>query len=174
MIRTCIAILALVSVAPAFARSAPVRHKIVLETDPGFCMGDCDRYTLTVTDDGAARLKVYHNSSVVRRKTIRLSQAQYQRFSDKLGRFRPVGDRFLIGPEQCDGFATDLGGYHVTWTGDGPQSRLVLNDGCGGKEFVPMREVLAGAATSLGFAELPGASSGVVASTVIEPPSANR
>lgn len=160
--------LALGLASAAVAGDRPPPHSIVLETEPGFCMGHCDWYRLTVTVDGEARLKVYHNDEVVRRKHVHLMPVQYAAFRDRLAPFRPIGDRFLQEPEQCDGFATDMGGYRVSWNDEGPAGRLVLNDGCGGKQFVAMREALAGAAASLGFKNLPGSSSDVVASTVME------
>jgi len=162
------------ALASAVARDRPPPHSIVLETEPGFCMGHCDWYRLTVTADGKTKLQVFHNDEVVRSKRIRLTAAQYTAFRDRLAPFRPVGDRFLQEPQQCDGFATDLGGYRVTWTDEGPPARLVLNDGCGGKQFVPMREALESAAAGLGFEDLPGSSSGVVASTVMEMPTADH
>ena len=158
----------------AAARDQLPPHSIVLETEPGFCMGHCDWYRLTVTIDGKARLRVYHNDEIVHRKQVRLTQEQYAAFRDRLAPFRPVSDRFLQQPQQCDGFATDLGGYRVSWTDEGPPVRLVLNDGCGGKQFVTMRKALAGAAASLGFKNLPDSSSGVMASTVIETSSADH
>lgn len=145
-------------------------ERIQIETDGGFCMGDCNWYRLQVTSDGTALVRVYHNNILLRTQRRRLTADAFAAFEARLAAYRPVGDNFIHDDaEHCEQFATDLGGYHVQWEGRGPKGRLILNDGCIGRSVEAMRAALAGAAASLGFDRLPGTSGSAVASTVVAP-----
>jgi hypothetical protein len=158
----------LAGTAPVIERAEPER--IQIETDAGYCWGDCDWYRIEVRSNGKATVWVYHNEDLVRRRWRTLTPQEFAAFEARLAPYRPVGDLFIDDDrDHCEKVATDMGGYHVQWDGRGSRSRLALNDGCIGKAVEPMRAALDSAVNSLGFHYLPGASANVMATTMMPP-----
>ena len=152
---------------PALPKT-PNGELIEIQTDAGFCNGHCDEFDIRVSSNGRGIVRVHHNAEITWFKAFRLTSAQFRSFHERLAPYRPVGDRFYIQPEACDRFATDLGGYHVTWSGAGPAGRLNVNDGCIGKDADAARAAVRAAVAMLGLKQLPDPSGGVVASTVMK------
>lgn len=165
-----VALLLAGSAASALSIERAEAERITIETDAGFCMGDCNWYRIEVRSDGMATVWVYHNQDLLRRRWRKLTVEEFAAFEARLAPWRPAGDQFIYDDrDHCEQVATDMGGYHVQWDGRGARSRLVLNDGCIGKAVEPTRAALRGAVSSLGFHYLPGASAGVAASTMMPP-----
>lgn len=148
---------------------APDGELISVVTDAGYCMGNCTWFDIKLSSDGRGLLRVHHNNEVLRFHAFRLTPDAYRAFRDAVAPYRPVGDNFDLyaDPEHCDQFATDLGGYHLSWDGGGPPGRLVVNDGCISKEAEAARTAIRSAVAKLGLKNLPEPSGGVMASTLM-------
>jgi hypothetical protein len=146
---------------------APDAELISVETDAGFCMGDCNRFDIRISSNGRGLLRLHHNDEVSRFQAFRLTPGAYRAFRDAIAPYRPVGDKLYQEPAVCDQFATDLGGYHLSWLGGGAPGRLAVNDGCFSKGADAARSAIRAAVATLKLKNLPDPSQGVAASTLM-------
>ena len=57
---------------------------IEIQTDAGFCNGNCDGFDIRVSSNGRGILRVYHNEETTRFKGFRLSATQFRAFREQL------------------------------------------------------------------------------------------
>ncbi|MFA5963201.1 MAG: hypothetical protein WC804_04200 [Sphingomonas sp.] len=149
-------------------KAPPNGGLITYWTEPGFCMGACPTFHLTVNSDGKGRLRHFDGrGELLGMRPIHVSRGQYEAFEMSLAPYRPVGEKIWYDAPPCKGLMSDQGQIHIQWDGQGRSDRLVFNLGCEVGDGNAMWNALDHAPQLLGLKGLPDPASGSVATTRI-------
>ncbi|WP_157933775.1 DUF6438 domain-containing protein [Alloalcanivorax mobilis] len=122
----------------------------------GACFGTCPQFEYRIDADGNATFNGQRFTKITGEHPAPGDRATFKRLRGLLASARPAdGDR-VIGPNDCQRFATDHPGITVVWEEPAGERRLTYNTGCHDARYQALRDTLDEARQALPVEALTG------------------